>query len=415
MNLDQWLAKIEAFHPCEIDLGLTRVSSLALELDLLETSAKIITVGGTNGKGSTVATLESLALDSELSIGCYTSPHLLRFNERVRINGSDVEDQKLITAFEQIEEVRTSLSHSTNEVLPITFFEFTTLVALLIFKSYDLELIVLEVGLGGRLDAVNIMNPDVAIITTIALDHQSWLGNNLESIALEKSGIFRNTSHNFIGDRDSFDLISKVRNDLSAQFLEPDPQIVRQLELVIDKEKVNPNRLLKTNLAVAFSAFCKLFKRCYQTKQIAKVLTEICIKGRFQKVFSSPTIIADVAHNEQAGQNLSSQLMSLKCAGKRIAICGMMADKSMNSYLAALDNVIDRWVFVDLPIKRAASAQQLLTIAETVLKHADSIGVGEIPEILGDLRSQFSSQDLVLITGSFITLAEAIPIIETQN
>ena len=183
LDLAAWLERLETFHPADIELGLDRVSAVAASLDCLGLPGTVVTVAGTNGKGSTVAALESLALLAGKRVASYTSPHLLSYNERVRIDSVAVTDATLVDAFERVEAARAGV--------PLTYFEFGTLAALLIFKQAAVELVILEVGLGGRLDAVNIIDPDLAIITSISRDHQSWLGEDREAIGREKAGILR--------------------------------------------------------------------------------------------------------------------------------------------------------------------------------------------------------------------------------
>lgn len=412
MNLPQWLEKIEAFHPDEIKLGIERISALANRLDLLSLNSKIITVGGTNGKGSCVATLESCALQSNLKVGCYTSPHLLRFNERIRINGCDVDDSLIVEAFEVIENARLGLSEIDNSSLAITFFEYTTLAALLVFKKAKLDLIVLEVGLGGRLDAVNILNPDVAIVTTIARDHESWLGSDLKQIAFEKSGIFRTGITNYVGDNKSLDLILNARPQFRSHIERSCESIFTKLSPLISDFLINPRQLLRQNVALALSAFKQLFERKFENLDLVNTIKNIELKGRLQVICNKPLIILDVAHNEQAAHNLALQLNANPCSGKRFAICGMMADKSITEFLLALDEAIDEWMFVNLPIARAVSAAELVTIAQGANLKGDVQLHESVLSAWKAVEQKIEEGDQLVILGSFITVAEGMAIIK---
>jgi len=199
MNLDQWLAHQQLQHPDAIALGLDRVRTVARRLGLTRPAARVITVAGTNGKGSTVAFIEAIARAAGLRVGAYTSPHLLRYNERVRIDGIDADDDALVAAFERIETARVL---GDGEPIQLTYFEYGTLAALALLEDAQLDLAILEVGLGGRLDAVNIIDADVSVITTVDLDHQDWLGTDRESIGLEKAGVMRAGKPVVLGERD---------------------------------------------------------------------------------------------------------------------------------------------------------------------------------------------------------------------
>ncbi len=405
IELNDWLVKIECFHPKEIELGLSRIKDIAGSLGLLKPNAKVVIVGGTNGKGSCVATLESLALQSKLKVGCYTSPHLMMFNERIRINGANVSDKALNEAFRQIEKWR-------GEV-PLTFFEFTTLAALQIFSTQKLDLIVLEVGLGGRLDAVNIINPNVAIITTIAKDHTDWLGDTLEEISVEKSGIFRATSLNLVGDVKTFELLKKSISDLELSFrltIDNELNAIPLLEHLSDTQ-VNPYQLKRQNIVLALTCFTYLFRNLSQHIDLKNILKNICLTGRFQKIQNMPQVIIDVAHNPQAASNLLNQIESLSCNGCRIAICGLMSDKAVKEYLQILDKSIDVWLFVDLPSKRATLATDLkrfLTFDQNdrsniTSKHKTFSHMSLACEYANEIMS---SDDHLYIMGSFITVSE---------
>jgi len=413
MKLAQWLQKIEAFHPSDIELGLDRIQLLANRLDLLELKPKIITVGGTNGKGSCVAMLESLAVQSGLKVGCYTSPHLVQFNERIRLNAANVSDNGLIDAFEAIEQERQALSEVQNSDFSITFFEFTTLTALFIFKQAKLDLVVLEVGLGGRLDAVNILDPNIAIVTTIANDHESWLGSDLVQIAFEKSGIFRRNIANFVGDPHSLSLILKSRPEMTSHVELPVDDLSPQLDHLVHDREINPRQFLKQNLALAVVGFNRLFPQKLKVLNLANSIKYIQLSGRFQVVSNKPFVVLDIAHNEQAAKNLALQLNSKRLNGKRYAICGMMEDKSINRVISALAATIDCWFFVDLPTERAASASQLNKIASKQGVKMKCRCSKNVSIAYNEVKSMISNDDQLVVFGSFITVAEMLKTIST--
>ncbi|PHS20061.1 MAG: bifunctional folylpolyglutamate synthase/ dihydrofolate synthase [Kangiella sp.] len=400
-ELNNWLKKIESYHPEEIELGLTRIEKIAKSLSLLTPKAKVIIVAGTNGKGSCVATLESLALHSQLKVGCYTSPHLMAFNERIRINGTNVLDKELNQAFSQIEKYR--------DDAPLTFFEFTTLAALQVFSTKNLDLIVLEVGLGGRLDAVNIINPDVAIITTIAKDHTDWLGDTLEEISVEKAGIYRTNSLNLVGDIKTFGLLktSIINADIRFRLIEDD-----ELDLVlsfesIDDPQINCYQLQKQNIELALASFISLFKHVLQPIDLKSIFNSIQLNGRFQVQQNKPLVITDVAHNPQAAINLLNQMQSLTCNGSRIAICGLMSDKATKEYIQILDKSIEQWLFVDLPLKRGALATDLNRSVSHPNKEYPIHKCFNNMRLATDYVSEIINEaDHLYVIGSFITVSE---------
>ena len=402
-TLEQWISKIEGFNSSEIELGLSRVEKLAKQLDLLSFATKVVTVGGTNGKGSCVAMLESLAIQSGLNVGTYTSPHLRCFNERIKINGVEVSDEQLIMYFELLEAKRKNIQ--------LTFFEFTTLVALLIFKQQEPDLIVLEVGLGGRLDAVNIVEPDVSIITTIDKDHENWLGSDPVGIAFEKSGIYRADKKNLVGDKNSLDLILKARPEfqpnvwlVSAESLSH----VASIDELIQDPNINKYCLLAQNLNLAIGAFDYLFQTKIQKINLAKAIKNIKLEGRFQKVSECPLIIVDVGHNLQAAKNLKSQLTRFSNGKKWTVICGMMRDKAIDEVLQSMDFAVDCWHFVDLPSDRAATSQQLSKIYQLANLKRPTSNHESVSAAYKQICDFSSDSNSILVFGSFVTVAEML-------
>ncbi len=408
LSLDDWLTHIESFNPKEIELGLSRVNKVAQCLGIFPLSSKSILVAGTNGKGSCVAMLESIALQQGKSVVCYTSPHLLSFNERIRLNGKNVSDQDLIDAFQAIETKR--------QDIPLTFFEFTTLAALLIFKKQQPELIILEVGLGGRQDATNIIEPDVSVITTVAMDHTDWLGDSLEAIAYEKGGIIRQGKSALVGDTKTFKLLNKVLPEFSNELLLAESNISSLTQLLGDS-KVNPYCLLQQNLLLAKLAFEKCFHCAIDKADFIESLASISLQGRFQRVEGlGACIIVDVAHNPQSTENLFQQLeqyMSTKSIKRVTAILGMMADKSVSEVINILDPLINDWCFVDLDNQRAMSSKALNELYQKQDYPLKSKGYSFVSVKVAyqwlAQQKHFSDPDqLLVVFGSFITVANML-------
>ncbi|MET1255610.1 bifunctional folylpolyglutamate synthase/dihydrofolate synthase [Aliikangiella maris] len=408
-SLQQWLTHIESFHPEEIELGLERINLVAEKLDVKQQQAKVIIVGGTNGKGSVVAALEALARINHLAVACYTSPHLIRFNERIRIDGDDVSDEQLVTAFEKIELVRQSLN------VALTFFEFTTLAALWIvkFQYPQTALLVLEVGLGGRLDAVNLVSSNVSVITTVAKDHTAWLGSTLFEIATEKAGIIKHNCQALIGDQPTFDLVRQVCHIKESQYQQL--QLVstpnEQEQLQIDNSQFNPFQLLAQNVMLAKQAFELLFAD--KNSSLSDFLPKIKIQGRFQRISNGITTLVDVAHNPQAVTRLLSQLnLSRQSgelpAGRIFAICGMMADKAIAEVLQVLDPFIHQWIFCDLNLPRAISSKDLYALYVKHHMQERANRAQSVAEAYQMVLTQADKNDLVLVFGSFITVADMI-------
>ena len=411
LQLNQWLKHIESFHPENIELGLERIKSVAQKLDVLDNTGQLIIVGGTNGKGSCVATLEALANNAGLNVLSYTSPHLIRFNERIRVNGEPVVDNLLVSAFQEIEQARGSVA--------LTFFEFTTLAALWINQKLSPDLTVLEVGLGGRLDAVNIMQPDVSIITTIGLDHTDWLGDSLEQIAAEKAGISRPDKVTLIGDTNSFKLIKKTTED-TGPFPEAIFRLVRspsqaELNTLCDVQQ-NPHQLVTQNVLLAVEAFELVFEEI--PTDFDSMLCAIQISGRFQQIANQPLILVDVAHNPQSAENLRQQVSRYTRThgiNRVDAICGMMQDKAVAEVIEILDPVIDSWHFVDLDMPRAAPAELLVNqyqrrdLKKPVNQHVSVESAFEL------ITSKQSKEQMILVFGSFITVGNMIQYIKAND
>lgn len=415
-QLSDWLNHIESFHPSEIELGLERIRQVADKLNLLSISEpiakKVILVTGTNGKGSCVAMLESLSLTQAKRVGCYTSPHLLKFNERIRINGQNISDDLLVDAFKKIEQQRGDIT--------LTFFEFTTLAAFYLFKNTPLDIVILEIGLGGRHDATNIIEPDVSVITTVDIDHVSWLGHDLESIAFEKGGIIRAGKICFSGDPRTYSLLNKVLPEFKNEIQLISRANDSTLEL-LNNSSINRFHLLEQNIMLAINAFNHCFNLDLSTQDISLGLSEITLNGRFQKLDTKLITIVDVAHNPQAALNLKRQLHEYKKQNNIVhvsVICGMMADKAINEVLNIMAPVVDQWCFVDLDLARAIKAEGLQKIYKECLLDGKqepksnrcfkSVKQAHQWIIQSAGSEAINPNQLILVFGSFITVANML-------
>jgi len=411
--LDDWLAHLESLHPrgqAGIELGLERVRQVSRALDQRQT-CPVITVGGTNGKGSTCALIERMLLAAGYCVGVYTSPHLLRYNERVRLNGVPADDAAFCAAFARVEAARGAV--------PLTYFEFGTLAAWEMFADANLDVIILEVGLGGRLDATNIYDPDCAVVTTVALDHMDYLGATREAIGYEKAGICRPGRPLICGDADPPASVSEQCRLASADFqcLGRDFGYLRQEGQWQFWSKTGRNLgglalpalrgdCQLNNASCAIAALDALHERLPVTAQdIRRGLAEVAVAGRCQILPGRPQIVLDVAHNPQAAAELAHSIGNMGFAQTTWAVFGMMADKDIAGVVAAMQGRVARWLPCDLPGPRAASAAHL---AEIIVK----LGAGETaPGFESPAAAMLHAQenagvdDRILTFGSFLTVA----------
>ncbi len=409
--LENWLGYLESIHPQEIDLGLDRVLLVFRRLFRRNPQARIITVGGTNGKGSTVVALEHLLGSAGRTTGAYTSPHLQKYNERVRVNGTDVSDEVLVRAFEAVEVARGSTS--------LTYFEFGTLAAFVVFSESGVDDWVLEVGLGGRLDAVNILDADLAIITSVDIDHVAFLGNELETIGFEKAGILRPNQTAIFADLNpprsvlqqaSAQHIRLLRPGDGYQLLPPSGQSL-EVMLKIDEDAVCitlPDRGLPVkSLAAAVVAIRKLEPDLSEAS-IRSALCDLSLPGRFEQLRDSPLVIVDVGHNPHAARWLSSRVSNIRQPGQRtLAVYGALGDKDVEGVTAAMSGQVDQWFLAALDVPRGLNCHEL---TERVgfgkdAKHCSCYG--SVEEAARAALSEADANDLLLIFGSFFTVAAA--------
>lgn len=362
-GLADWLRWQESLHPQEIDLGLGRVRDVASRLPIDPPPGRVFTVAGTNGKGSTAACLERLLIAGGYRVGTYTSPHLVRYNERICVSGQPVADAALIEAFERIECARGSI--------PLTFFEYGTLAALLLFSSEGCDAWVLEVGLGGRLDAVNVVDPDFSLITTIALDHEAWLGDSVEQIAAEKAGIMRADAPAFYGDAPPPEAILRRADELGTRLYRcgHDYEIERDAATwTWTGERVRLENLPAgahaddaqlRNIALALAAVEQLDANLLRPESIAGICEEGSPAGRFQLVDRKPQWVLDVAHNVQAARRLRKRLETLRSSRHATMVVGMLADKPVESFAHELAGIAGRWIVAPLDGARVADERAI--------------------------------------------------------
>lgn len=404
MTLNDWLNKIEKLHPNTIELGLDRIKKIAEPALLNFFHCPVITVGGTNGKGSTVAILSAIYQAAGFRVGTYTSPHLYRFNERVCINGEAVSDQCLVDAFSYIDNIRQNKS--------LTYFEFTTCAALHIFQQAQLDIVILEVGLGGRLDAVNIVDPDLAIITTIDLDHQQWLGDNRESIAKEKAGIFRPKIPVVCGDSQPptslIDAAANLNAPLFIQHRDFMSQVDEQ-EWHFDYKTLQLKHLPIPCLALSNASTALMAITCLQHQApvnlsaIKQGLTSVRLTARCQIVSSQPLIIFDVAHNAQSSEHLANFLQQ-RFPDKRFhAVFSCLKDKAFQHLVTPLAQFVQRWHVAGLPVSRGMPMLELQQQFAQLGLNAS--GYDSIEQAFSDIKQQLDPSQGLIVYGSFHTIS----------
>jgi dihydrofolate synthase/folylpolyglutamate synthase len=414
MTLADWLERIQQMHPEEIELGLDRVAKVASALGLGKPARRVITVTGTNGKGSVVGFIDSIARAAGYKVGKYTSPHLLEYNERVAIAGEPVGDEELVAAFEAVEAAR-------GEV-PLTYFEFGTLAALWLFARADLDLAVLEVGMGGRLDAVNIVDADVAVVTTVALDHVEYLGRDREAIGREKAGILRVGKPCVVGDAAPPQSLLQHAAKLGTPLL----QLGRDFRFAVKPDRSwswdsgaqhfdlpAPGLLAPAqhgNAAMAIAALRAVLPPLpIDADAIARGVSDISLPARMQVIPGPVEIILDVAHNPQAAQQLAQWLTRNRARGATQAVFAALADKDVANEVAAMMNLIDVWRLAGLPNmgKRGQSVEALWQQVAGLLQRSIVTRHTSVARALLEARQYAQPGDRIVVFGSFHTVAEA--------
>ena len=414
-SLQGWLVYIESQHPQPIALGLDRVKTVSAALSQHKT-CPVVTVAGTNGKGSVCAMLESILSCAGYRVGLYTSPHLLRYNERVRIDRSEVSDNELCRAFAAVEAAR-------GEVL-LTYFEYGTLAAWQVFAHANVDVIVLEVGLGGRLDAVNIYDSDCAVVTTVDLDHMNFLGNDREEIGFEKAGIFRRATPAICGDAIPPATLLQYANSVSAdlKLINRDFGYIRQEQqwqfwnwrgkrsgLAYPALRGGMQLI---NASTALAALDSVGEKLPVAMQdIRRGLMEVKLPGRFQVMAGQPTVVLDVAHNPQAATVLAQNLGNMQFHPETWAIFGIMADKDIAGVIRAIRSRVDKWLVCALPGVRAATTTKLKEILETEGVKQLICEFESPAKALIHALGHASEADRIVAFGSFLTVADAMTVL----
>jgi len=420
-SLADWLAYLEQLHPTAIDMGLDRVRAVAARMAMTRPAPLVVTVTGTNGKGSTCAFIASLLNAQGLKVGSYSSPHLLRYNERVLLSGREASDAELCEAFAVVEAARGEIS--------LTYFEMGTLAAFWLFERAGLDAVVLEVGLGGRLDAVNIVDADLAVITNIGLDHADWLGNSRESVAYEKAGILREGKPALCGDLDPPQPLLDHANSLSAPLLLRGRDFdlamgagdwhwrgVDAAGAPLELHGLPLLTLPMENAALALQAYAMLGLP-WDPARLARALLQTRVVGRLdsrQIVWNGRRIalLLDVGHNPHAAAFLAQRLEQRPVAGTRLAVFGLLADKDLAGVLDALVPSISDWAVAPLPTPRTQSATQL---AQALLERGASVSeYATIEQALEAQCARAESVDEILVFGSFYCVAAALEWLEQQ-
>lgn len=424
-NLADWLSHLESLHPKTIELGLARVAQVKERLHL-QPDFPVIVVGGTNGKGSVCAMLESILHAAGYKVGCYTSPHLLHYNERVRIAKQQASDAELCVSFESIEQARGETA--------LTYFEFGTLAAMQLFIEHKVDVAILEVGLGGRLDAVNAFDADCAVVTSVDIDHTDYLGDTREGIAFEKAGIFRKDRVAICADSDVPQAIRDHAREIGAELwcigsefgfevgrAAPDaagiarPTVDGQWNFFSPSGERHalPISALRGafqlhNASAALAALDALKARLpVNMEAVRQGLVEVQLAGRFQFVPGRPQLILDVAHNPHAARSLAQNLASLPPA-KTYAVFAMLKDKDMAGVVRTLDPCIDCWLVAGLDMPRGASAAELSQVLKDSHVHGESLVFETVAEALRHASNEAGENDRIAAFGSFHTVAEAM-------
>ena len=409
-SLDAWLRWQEQLHPAEIELGLARVARVLARMPRRLDGVPVVTVAGTNGKGSCVAMLESVYLAAGYRPGAYTSPHLQHYNERIRIAGQPVSDEALCQAFATVDAARGDIS--------LTYFEFGTLAAIDLMDQAQVGVALLEVGLGGRLDAVNILDSDVALLTSVDLDHTEWLGPDRAAIGREKAGIFRSGRPAVCADTAPPETVLSYASELGAPMLLAGRDYSWQHEGThwhwqgADDTVIElPPPALVGDIQIGNAAGVVQVVQCLQSRlpvtpeALAGGLQQTRCPGRCQRIPGPVAWLYDVAHNAAAARVLSECLATDDCRGRRRTVLGMLSDKPAAEVIAALAAHTDEWVLVSLDGSRARSAAELAETLLDIVPDASWQGFDDMQAATQAVQSRSSPGDRVVVTGSFLVVA----------
>ncbi|WP_339898828.1 bifunctional tetrahydrofolate synthase/dihydrofolate synthase [Paraglaciecola polaris] len=402
-SLNEWLNHLSTLHPKNIEMGLERVAEVFKRLDISFSDQMVVTVAGTNGKGTTCAFLEQACLTAGRRVGVYSSPHLIHYTERVRIQGQDAEEQAHCLAFQAVERARGEI--------PLTYFEFGTLAGLKLVHDANVDVALLEVGLGGRLDAVNVVSPDIAVITSIDLDHQDWLGDTKEQVAVEKAGIMRAGIPVVLGEPIKYNglinAISRLNANAYWQHQDFDYHLGQnQFDWQNDQVSYTglpsphiPAQNVSTGLQVI-----QLLELHLNHSQLTHIIENTRLPGRCQYIAQSPTVMVDVAHNPHATAYLLKQIRMLSY-NKLYLVVGMLKDKDIRASLKDFSVLDGHWMLGSLDVPRGASASDIKSVlgnAQKVLEFDSVIQAFE------QAKLSAQEQDLIVVFGSFFTVSDIL-------
>jgi len=410
-NLNEWLTYLEQLHPCEIELGLTRISKVAKDLDLIHLPAKVITVAGTNGKGTTCAFLEEILIQAGYKVGVYSSPHIQHYSERLRINQQVLSDTQHCHAFAIVESARQDTS--------LSYFEYVTLSCLQLLKEAQCDFIILEVGLGGRLDATNMVESDISVVTTIGIDHTDWLGDDREKIGFEKAGVFRAHKPVICGELNPPQSLKNHARAIAAdiRYAGQDFYVEKQQNTWLWKGKRTITEIQHTlmpmqNASTALAVIEALNLNLDQVL-LRRALQQAKLAGRLQKIAVSgaPDVYLDVAHNPQSAQYLASQIKLLRAAKeagcKVFAIVGMLKDKDMTGTFEQVNGQLDDYSLLTLNCARGASSETLFKhFQASHNKHGKAQCFEDISTAYQSVVNKANVSDIIVIFGSFYTVSE---------
>jgi len=399
-----WLTRLESLSAHEIDMGLERVEQV-LERLALDIPGTVLHVAGTNGKGSCVAMLDALLGTTGARVGCYTSPHVHRYNERIRVDRQEANDETIVAAFERIEAVR-------NDV-PLTYFEYGTIAALVVFADANVDVMVLEVGMGGRLDAVNAVEPDAGLITNIALDHCDWLGNDIESIGFEKAGIMRRDKPVVFGSRDVPGSVVEHAESIGAQLIlagrdydwsckeaswswQGAEQVLDELE----QPALQGEHQVGNAAAVLALLEATGYLSALTESQVNAAMASLALPGRMQRITADARWILDVAHNPAAASALAGVLRRCKQHPRTIAILGLLDDKDVEGVVAPLVGLVDDWIAVTADSPRAIPAGELARRIANLI-NAGCLAAESLRHAIDHARAIATADDRIVVTGSF--------------
>ena len=413
-HLQEWLDWQETLHSKKIELGLERIAEVASNMGVSNPKYKTIVVAGTNGKGSIVSTLESIYHCAGYRVGAYTSPHLLHYNERIRVNKNNIDDDSLCNAFNKVDEARGDTS--------LSYFEFGTLAAMQIFNDSELDIAIYEVGLGGRLDAVNILDSDVAIVASIGIDHIQWLGGTRELIGFEKAGVFRAEHDAICGDIDPPKSLQEHAEKLGTEIF----YINQAYSYRINSDQtwsflsdhLNWENLPMPNLhgeiqirnsATAIMGLSQMDKKLPVTREsVERGLGSISLPGRFQRIQSTCEIILDVAHNLDSAEVLAKNLRELEPVSKTIAVFAVLSDKDVCGIVEAVGGSIDEWHISQLASDRTLDTETLKKQLNNCSHDTAIYTHASIAEAYNTVKNAANESVRMVVFGSFLTVAEVL-------